>query len=427
MKKTINVITLGCSKNVVDSEKLMAQLESNYYIVFDSDEKTDIAVINTCGFIADAKEESIDTIINAIEAKNSGNIEKVFIMGCLSQRYGEELSDEFPEADGIFGVNNTQEIIEALNSDMKKELYGERHLTTPSHYAYLKISEGCDRSCSFCAIPLIRGKHISTPKEDLVKEAQLLADKGVKELILIAQDLTYYGIDLYGKRELPDLINRLSETEGIEWIRLHYTYPAGFPTELLDVIKNNPKVCKYIDIPLQHISSTLLKSMKRGLDGDKTKQLISKFREEIPEAALRTTIIVGYPGETEEDFQELYEFVEQARFDRLGVFTYSHEEDTPAINLTDNIPEEIKSQRQERIMMLQQQISYERNKEKTGSHLKVIIDRKEKDFYIGRTEYDSPEVDNEVIVYSEKELKTGEFYNTRITDADFFELIAEVI
>ena len=427
MKKTINVITLGCSKNVVDSEKLMAQLEDYYDIVFDSDQETDYIIINTCGFIADAKEESIDTIINAFETKKTGNIEKIFVMGCLSQRYGKELLDEFPEADGIFGVNNTSDIIDKLIPDYKKEIHGKRHLTTPSHYAYLKISEGCDRSCAFCAIPLIRGKHISISKEDLIEEARLLADKGVKELILIAQDLTYYGIDLYGKRELPDLVNKLSEIEGIEWIRLHYTYPAGFPTELLKVIKENPKVCNYIDIPLQHISSKILKSMKRGLDSKDTRKLIHKIRQEIPEAAIRTTIIVGYPGETEDDFNELTSFVEQTRFDRLGVFTYSHEEDTPAFKLEDNIPDEVKEERNDRLMMIQQQISYEKNQEKAGKNYKVIIDRKEDDYFIGRTEFDSPEVDNEVIVYSKKPLKIGEFYNVQITDADFFDLSGDVI
>lgn len=426
MKQTINVITLGCSKNVVDSEKLMANLDDSYNIIFDSSENTDIVIINTCGFIADAKEESVDTILNAIETKKAGNISKVFIMGCLSERYSEEIAREFPEADGIFGVNDMQQIIKTLNPDFKNELIGERHISTPSHFAYLKVSEGCDRSCSFCAIPLIRGKHISIPKEDIVLEAELLAKKGVKELILIAQDLTYYGIDLYGKRELPDLVNKLSKINGIEWIRLHYTYPAGFPIELLQVIKENPKVCKYIDIPLQHINSRILKSMKRGLDADKTRNLVQKIKQYIPEAALRTTIIVGYPDETEEEFNELIKFVEETRFDRLGVFTYSHEEDTPAYQLEDNIPEDIKESRRERLMMIQQQISYEKNQEKKNQILKVIIDKKENDYYIGRTQFDSPEVDDEVIINSSDILETGNFYNIKITEADFFDLTGVV-
>lgn len=426
MKKTINVITLGCSKNIVDTEKLVANLDDSYDIIFDSSENTDIVIINTCGFIADAKEESIDTIISAIETKKAGDIGKVFIMGCLSERYSGELTKEFPEADGIFGVNNMQEIIKTLKPDFKNELIGERHLSTPSHFAYLKISEGCDRSCSFCAIPLIRGKHISIPKEDIVLEAKLLAKKGVKELILIAQDLTYYGIDLYGKRELPDLVNQLSEINDIEWIRLHYTYPAGFPIELLDVIKNNPKVCKYIDIPLQHINSRILKSMKRGLDADKTRDLVQKIKHHVPGAALRTTIIVGYPDETEEEFNELIKFVEETRFDRLGVFTYSHEEDTPAYKLDDNVPEDVKENRREQLMMIQQQISYEKNQEKINQTLKVLIDKEEPEYYIGRTQFDSPEVDNEVIINSSKPLKIGNFYNIKITEADFFDLTGEV-
>ncbi len=428
MKKKINIITLGCSKNLVDSEVLMRQLKSDYSVIHDSNDDANVIVINTCGFIHDAKEESIDTILSAVQAKKDGKAEKVIVTGCLSERYKEQLAGEIQEVDGFFGVNELPEVLNALDLDYKKELIGERLLTTPKHYAYLKISEGCNRNCSFCAIPLIRGKHISKPKEEIIHEVEFLAKQGVKEVILIAQDLTWYGIDIYNKRELPDLLDKISEVKGIEWIRLHYTYPANFPVGLLKVMRENPKVCSYMDMPLQHISSRILRSMKRGLGGEKTIELVNKIKKAIPDVALRTTLIVGYPGETEEEFEQLMDFVEQTRFERLGVFTYSPEEDTSAFTLKDNVPEEIKEDRRDRLMMMQQEISYELNKEKVGSMINVIIDKKEEDNYIGRTEFDSPEVDNEVIINkSNTPLKVGEFYNVRITDSDFFDLYGEVM
>ena len=427
MKNKINIITLGCSKNLVDSEVLMNQVQNDYEVVYDSNEKAEVIVINTCGFIHDAKEESIDTILNAIELKKSGETKKVIVTGCLSERYKKELTKELEGVDGIFGVNELPEILKSLNVDYKKELVGERLLTTPKHYAYLKISEGCDRNCSFCAIPLIRGKHISKSKEELVSEVEFLASKGVKEVILIAQDLTYYGVDNYKKRELPDLLNKISEVAGIEWIRLHYTYPANFPKGLLKVMRENPKVCSYMDMPLQHISSRILRSMKRGLGGERTIELVNNIKKEVPDVALRTTLIVGYPGETEEEFGELMEFVKQSKFERLGVFTYSPEEDTSAFKLNDDVPDDVKEDRKDRLMMLQQEISYNLNKQKVGSSIKVIIDRKEENNFIGRTEYDSPEVDNEVIINQYKtELSIGSFYNVTITDSDFFDLYGEV-
>lgn len=426
MAKKINVVTLGCSKNLVDSEVLMRQLDNKYSVVNDSDEDADVIIINTCGFIGDAKEESIDTILNAVEAKRDGRVEKVFVTGCLSQRYKKELKNEIDDVDGFYGVNDLPVILKDLDVDYKKELIGERHLTTPKHYAYLKISEGCDRSCSFCAIPLIRGKHVSVPENEILKEARNLAEKGVKELLLIAQDLTYYGIDIYGKRTIAGLVDKLSGIDGIEWIRLHYAYPAGFPEELLDVINSNPKVCKYLDIPLQHINDRILKSMKRGLGSEGTRKLVRKMKERVPGVALRTTLIVGYPGETEEEFSELMDFVKESKFDRLGVFTYSAEEDTAAYKLKDDVPEDVKQDRADRIMALQQEISLELNKAKKDKIFKTIIDRKEGDYFIGRTEFDSPEVDNEVLITSDKELKTGEFYNVKINKTDYFDLYGEV-
>ena len=422
MTQKINVITLGCSKNLVDSEVLMRQLDDRFKIVNDSDEESDIVVINTCGFIGDAKEESIDTILSAVEAKKEGKIQKVYVTGCLSQRYKKELENEIDQVDGFYGVNDLKKILNDLHVDYKKELVGERHLTTPKHYAYLKVSEGCDRSCSFCAIPLIRGKHLSVPEEALIKEAKFLASQGVKELLLIAQDLTYYGIDLYGKRTIDRLVNQLTSIEGIEWIRLHYAYPAGFPEALLEVMKNNPKVCNYLDIPLQHINDRILHSMKRGLDGAGTRKLIEKLKTKIPNVALRTTLIVGYPGETEAEFEELLQFVKESRFDRLGVFQYSEEEDTSAALLPDDVPPEIKQERADRIMMLQQEISLELNKEREGKIFKTIIDRKEGDYYVGRTEFDSPEVDNEVLISSDEKLEIGSFYPVLIEKGDFFDL-----
>jgi len=427
-KQKVNVVTLGCSKNLVDSEVLMRQLDNRYNIVNDSNEPSDIMIINTCGFIQDAKEESIDMILSAIEAKKAGQLQKVIVTGCLSQRYKKELREEMSDIDAFFGVNDLPQILQTLEVDYKKELIGERHLTTPSHFAYLKISEGCDRSCAFCAIPLIRGKHISKPFEEILAEAEKLAAKGVKELLLIAQDLTYYGLDLYKKRRIAELVEQLSNIVGIEWIRLHYAYPAGFPEDLLDVMQKNQKVCKYLDIPLQHISSRILESMKRGLDGEKTRQLALSWRKKVPGMALRSTFIVGYPGETEEEFQQLLDFVREMRFDRLGVFQYSPEENTTAFDLPDDVPETVKQEREDRLMQLQQQISLELNNEKIGRTFIVLIDKKEGGFYIGRTEFDSPEVDNEVLIPAEgTTLQTGEFYNVKITRSDFYDLYGEVI
>ena len=426
-KEVVNVVTLGCSKNLVDSEVLMRQLDNRYKVTNDSNDPSDIMIINTCGFIQDAKEESIDMILSAVEAKKAGLLKKVIVTGCLSQRYKKELQEEIKNVDAFFGVNDLPHILQTLEVDYKKELVGERRLTTPSHYAYLKISEGCNRSCSFCAIPLIRGRHISKPFEAIVTEAEKLAVKGVKELLLIAQDLTYYGIDLYQKRRITALVQRLSEIDGIEWIRLHYAYPAGFPEELLDVMRDNPKVCRYLDIPLQHINSRILQSMKRGLDGRKTRQLALSWREKVPDIALRSTFIVGYPGETEEEFQQLLDFIREIRFDRLGVFRYSPEENTAAYDLPDDVPTEVKQEREERLMELQQQISLEMNNEKIGKTVKVIIDKKEGDFYIGRTEFDSPEVDNEVMIPVEgKNLQPGKFYQVKIIRSDFYDLYGEV-
>lgn len=428
MKPKINIVTLGCSKNLVDSEVLMGQIAGDYEVLHDSNENADVIVINTCGFIHDAKEESIDTILSAVNSKSEGITKKVVVTGCLSERYKEELQQEIPDVDGFYGVNDLPKILKELKVDHKKELVGERLLTTPSHYAYVKISEGCNRNCSFCAIPLIRGKHISKPKEEIIHEVKLLANKGVKEIILIAQDLTWYGIDLYGRRELTDLVATLSEIEGIEWIRLHYTYPANFPTGLLALMKTNPKVCNYLDMPLQHISSKLLRSMKRGLGGKKTQDLLKRIKSDVPDIALRSTLIVGYPGETEEDFIELYNFVERTKFDRLGVFTYSPEEDTHAYGLVDDVTQEVKDERRDRIMLLQQEISYELNKRFVGKTLKVLIDRVEGGNYIGRTEYDSPEVDNEVIVETNgNDVSVGGFYDVKITSSDFFDLTGKIV
>lgn len=427
-KKTINIITLGCSKNLVDSEVLMAQLGSDYTISHNSEENADIQVVNTCGFIGDAKEESIDTILQLTQAKRLGLTSKVYVTGCLSQRYKDDLKKEIPDVDGFFGVNDLPQILTSLDVDFKKELLGERLVTTPKHFAYLKISEGCDRNCSFCAIPLIRGKHLSKPIEDLVKEAEFLAKKGVKELILIAQDLTYYGIDIYKKRRIAELVNQLSKINGIEWIRLHYAYPAGFPLDLIEEIKNNPKVCNYLDIPLQHISNKILTSMRRAHDKETTINLVEKFRESLPDASLRTTLIVGYPGETEDDFNELYDFVEKYKFDRLGVFQYSEEEDTAAYKLKDDVPEQTKQDRADKLMMLQQQLSLEKNQGKVGQTLKVLIDRQENGYYVGRTEFDSPEVDNEVLISeANTNLILGEFCTVKINKADFFDLYAQLV
>ena len=425
-KKKINIVTLGCSKNVYDSEVLMGQLEANGKQVV-HEEKGDVVVINTCGFIDNAKEESINTILEYVDLKNQGVVEKVFVTGCLSERYKPDLVREIPDVDQYFGTRDLPILLKHLGADYKHELVGERLTTTPKHYAYLKISEGCDRPCSFCAIPLMRGGHISTPIEKLVIEAQKLAKKGVKELILIAQDLTFYGLDIYKKRALGELLKELIKVEGIEWIRLHYAFPTGFPEDVLDIIKTEPKVCNYIDIPLQHINTELLKAMKRGTTFEKTNALLDKFREKVPDMAIRTTLIVGFPGETEERFEEMKQWVKDQRFDRLGCFTYSHEENTTAYVLEDDVPDEVKQKRVEEIMDVQQQISWEKNQEKIGKIFKCIIDRKEGEYFVGRTEYDSPDVDNTVLIPAKDiYLPVGDFVNVRILEAEDYDLIGEI-
>ncbi|MCO7315799.1 30S ribosomal protein S12 methylthiotransferase RimO [Riemerella anatipestifer] len=427
-KKKINVVTLGCSKNLYDSEVLMGQLKANGKEVVHEQERGDIVVINTCGFIDNAKEESINTILDYVEAKNRGEVEQVFVTGCLSERYKPDLLEEIPDVDQYFGTRDLPILLKHLGADYKHELVGERLTTTPKHYAYLKISEGCDRLCSFCAIPLMRGGHVSTPIEKLVEEAKKLAKKGTKELILIAQDLTYYGLDIYKKRALGELLKELVKVDGIEWIRLHYAFPTGFPEEVLDIIREEPKVCNYIDIPLQHINTDLLKSMKRGTTHEKTNALLNKFREKVPNMAVRTTLIVGYPGETEERFQELKNWVKEQRFDRLGCFTYSHEENTTAYQLEDNVPQEIKEARVEEIMALQSQISWEKNQEKVGQVFRCIFDRKEGNYFVGRTEFDSPDVDNTVLVSAENTyISIGEFADVRITSAEEYDLYGELV
>jgi len=427
--KKINIITLGCSKNVYDSENIMGQLKHNgYEVMHDSDDASDIVIINTCGFIHDAKQESVDTILAAIHDKQEGLIEKVFVTGCLSERYKEELPSEIPEVDRYFGTHDMVDLLKEFAVDYKHELIGERQLTTPLHYAYLKISEGCDRSCSFCAIPMIRGKHISRTIESLVLEATKLAAKGVKELILIAQDLTFYGLDIYGERRLNDLLKALVKVEGIEWIRLHYAYPTGFPEEVIATIASEPKICNYLDIPLQHINNDILKSMRRGHNRHKTESLLKSLRKQVPDVAIRTTLIVGYPGETEEKYQELKQWVQETRFDRLGVFAYSHEENTHAGLLIDDVDDAVKQQRLSDIMEMQSQISYEINQAKIGKTYKCIFDRKEGDYYIGRTEYDSPEVDNEVRVdATQNHIELGKFAQIKILDAEAFDLFGELV
>ena len=424
-KNTINVVTLGCSKNVYDSEVLMGQLKAGGKEVV-HEKEGNIVVINTCGFINNAKEESINTILDYVQQKEAGLVDKVFVMGCLSERYKPDLEKEIPDVDQYFGTSELPALLKVLGADYKHELIGERLTTTPKNYAYLKISEGCDRPCSFCAIPLMRGAHISTPIEDLVTEAEKLVAKGVKELILIAQDITYYGLDLYKKRALADLLRALVKVEGIEWIRIHYAFPTGFPMDVLEVMKTEPKICNYLDIPLQHISDKILTSMKRGTTQEKTTKLLNKFREAVPEMAIRTTLIVGYPGETEEDFQALKEFVKAMRFDRLGCFTYSHEENTTAYELADDVPEEVKLQRANEIMELQSQISWELNQEKVGKTFRCLIDRKEGNYFVGRTEYDSPDVDNEVLIDAKKHyVKIGDFIDVKIIEAADYDLYAE--
>jgi ribosomal protein S12 methylthiotransferase len=428
-KSKVNIVTLGCSKNLVDSEVLYTQLKGNGYKVAHESKKDDaqIVVINTCGFIDGAKEESIDTILRYVEAKEAGIVDKVYVTGCLSHRYKDELSIEIPMVDAWFGTNELPRLLKTLKADYKHELVGERLLTTPAHYAYLKIAEGCDRPCSFCAIPLMRGGHVSRPIEELVTEAKSLARRGTKELILIAQDLTYYGLDIYKKRNLSDLMARLSDVEGIDWIRLQYAYPSGFPLDVLDVMRERPNICNYLDMPLQTGSTEILKSMRRGITREKTEALIETIREKVPGISLRTTLIVGHPGETEALFDETFEFVEKMRFDRLGVFQYSHEENTHSYTYVDDVPAEVKQERADTIMELQQGISWENNQEKIGQTHKVLFDRKEGGYFIGRTEFDSPEVDNEVLVPAAQYVRMGDFSNVKITKAEEFDLYGDVV
>jgi ribosomal protein S12 methylthiotransferase len=430
-KNKINVITLGCSKNVYDSEVLMGQLRASGKDVeheAPAHDEGNIIVINTCGFIDNAKAESVNMILEYADKKERGLVDKVFVTGCLSERYRPDLEKQIPNVDQFFGTTELPLLLKALGADYRHELLGERLTTTPKNYAYLKIAEGCDRPCSFCAIPLMRGKHVSQSIEKLVKETEGLARNGVKELILIAQDLTYYGLDLYGKRNLAELLENLIKVEGIEWIRLHYAFPTGFPMDVLELMRNEPKICNYIDIPLQHISDSVLKSMRRGTTQAKTTKLLKQFREAVPGMAIRTTLIVGYPGETEADFQILKNWVEEMRFERLGCFTYSHEENTHAYLLEDDVPADVKQQRANEIMEIQSQISFELNQEKVGHIFKCIIDRKEGNHFVGRTEFDSPDVDNEVLIDATKQyLKTGEFVDILITEATEFDLYGEAV
>lgn len=426
----VNIVTLGCSKNTYDSEVLFTQLKGNGIDVTheSSKDEANVVIINTCGFIENAKQESIETILNYSAAKDEGLIDKLYVTGCLSQRYSADLELEIPNVDAWFGTRDLPNLLKKFKADYKHELVGERMLTTPVHYAYFKIAEGCDRPCSFCAIPIMRGKHVSQPIEELVKAATHLAKNGTKELILIAQDLTYYGLDLYGNRNLAELLNRLSDVEGIEWIRLQYAYPAGFPLDVLDVMASRPNICKYLDMPLQHGATNMLKLMRRGITREKTEELLHTIRAKVPGIAIRTTLISGHPGETEAEHQEMLRFVEQMRFDRLGVFTYSHEDQTHSFTMEDNVPEEVKEQRKDEIMELQMGISEELNAAKIGSAVKVLIDRKEGGYFVGRTEHDSPEVDNEVLIKAEKTyLRNGDFVQAKITDAAEFDLFGEVV
>ena len=430
-KNKVNVVTMGCSKNLYDSEVMMAQLKANKFEVEHESKIGDssIVIINTCGFIENAKEESINTILDFVDAKKDGLVEKVYVSGCLSERYKDQLEEEIPDVDAYFGTKDLPNILRTLNADYKHELVGERLLTTPNHYAYLKIAEGCDRPCSFCAIPLMRGKHRSTPIEDLVTNAKSLAKKGVKEIMLIAQDLTYYGLDLYKKRALAELLKELCKVDGIEWIRLHYAFPAGFPMDVIEVMKQEKKICNYLDIPLQHGSTKVLKAMRRGTTREKTTQLIHDIRSIIPNIAIRTTLIAGYPGESEEDFQEMYDWVEEMKFERLGIFTYSHEENTHAYKFDDDVPSKIKKERADAIMELQSGISYELNQKKVGKKYRVLIDRAEDNFFIGRSEFDSPEVDNEVLIdkNSNTYCRIGDYVDVKILKADHFDLYGELI
>ncbi len=430
-KNKVNVVTLGCSKNIVDSEVLMGQLKANNFNVEheSADDDHNIVIINTCGFVENAKQESIDTILRYVDAKKKGDIEKLYVTGCLSERYKSDLEKEIPDVDAYFGTRELPKILKTLKADYKHELVGERLLTTPFHYAYFKISEGCDRPCSFCAIPLMRGGHVSVEKEELVKRAKNLAAKGTKELLLIAQDLTYYGLDIYKKRELADLVDRLSDVEGIDWIRLHYAFPSGFPMEVLDIMNKKANVCNYLDMPLQHITDNMLKSMKRGTTKQKTIDLVNHIRDKVPGIAIRTTLIAGYPGETEKDHEEMLRWVEDTKFDRLGIFTYSHEENTGAFTLKDDVSEKIKKQRADAVMAVQQEISYNLNQQKIGKTFNVLFDRKENEFFVGRTEFDSPDVDNEVLVKATKDtyVRIGDFAKVKINDASDFDLYGELV
>lgn len=428
-KDKINIITLGCSKNLVDSEVLSGQLLANNIDVVHENKKIDhnIVIVNTCGFIDKAKEESVNTILEQVELKRRGKLDKVYVTGCLSERYKNNLEEEIPEVDAYFGTMELPRILKTLEADYKAELVGERLLSTPSHYAYMKISEGCNRTCSFCAIPLMRGKHVSRPIEELVSEAERLVRTGVKEVMLIAQELTYYGLDIYKKRDLPRLLHALADVKGLEWIRLHYAYPSKFPIEIIDAIKERPNICNYLDMPLQHAANNMLKAMKRQITREEMTDLIHDIRSRLPEICLRTTLIAGFPGETADDVEELKGFLEEHRFDRVGIFTYSHEEGTSAHDLVDDVPQEVKEERAREIMEVQQEISYEKNQEKLGKTFKVLIDKKESGRYLGRTEFDSVEVDNEVIVQTDQKLKPGQFVNVRITKAYDFDLEGELI
>jgi ribosomal protein S12 methylthiotransferase len=429
-KNKVNVVTLGCSKNLVDSEVLMAQLRANKFEVNHESEKEDssIVIINTCGFIDNAKQESIDTILHYVDAKQSGKVDKVYVTGCLSQRYGAELEKEIPDVDAYFGTRDLPRLLKTLKADYKHELIGERILTTPSHYAYMKISEGCDRKCSFCAIPIMRGGHISVPMESLVEQAKGLVKNGVKEIMLIAQDLTYYGLDIYKKRNVSELIRRLADVDGLHWIRLHYAFPSGFPMDIIDAIKDCSNVCNYLDMPLQHVSDNMLKAMRRGITKEKSTRLVETIRDKVPDIAMRTTFLVGYPGETEKDFEELTEWVDKMRFDRAGVFTYSHEENTHGYKSVDDVPEKVKKERAESLMAVQCEISNELNQKKVGKVLPVLFDRKEGGYFMGRTEHDSPEVDNEVLVKADKNtyLRIGDFADIKITSAGDYDLYGEI-
>lgn len=426
----VNIVTLGCSKNLVDSEEIYTQLKANRFNVTHESKRDDanIVIVNTCGFIDNAKQESIDTILRYADAKEKGLIDKLYVTGCLSYRYKDDLEKEIPTVDAYFGTNELPRLLKSLKADYKHELVGERLLTTPGHFAYLKIAEGCDRPCSFCAIPLMRGRHVSKPMEQIVTEARSFARRGTKELILVAQDLTYYGLDLYKKRTLATLLDCLADVEGIEWIRLQYAYPAGFPLEVLDVMREHSSICNYLDMPLQHGSTEVLKLMRRGITREKTEALIQTIREKVPGIALRTTLIAGHPGETEEDFEEMYRFVEKMRFDRLGIFTYSHEENTYACTYDDSISPEVKQERADAIMALQESISHELNQQKIGKNYRVLFDRKEGGYFVGRTEFDSPEVDNEVLVpVPGNYVRLGDFSTVRITSATEFDLYGELV